>query len=124
MTDYSDMTETEYSEKIESIAETEIWEAIECGEPIGSDLFEDYLMKTTLQTANCSDITLGVENALMVLQHAESPPEEWQIYVDPEQKNNHQAVLEAMAHSCFSMDLVHAVYDKLKKLREQHKVVA
>lgn len=124
MTDYSDMTETEYSAKIDHMAEVEINEAIAMGEPIESTLFEDDLMEATRQTANCSDITLGVENALMVLQHTESPPEEWQIYVDPEQKNNHQAVLEAMAYSCFSMDLVHAVYDKLKKLREQHKVVA
>jgi len=115
----TDMTYDEYRAELDSSAKTSLDEIESYTDiDIHSDRFEDELVESLGATAEWHQWTTYSGYSLDILEHAINEPEEWHLFIDEEQKNNHRAVLDAMAYSAFRMDLYQIGTAMLKDRRE------
>lgn len=101
----NDITEQEYRAEVKSLAEN-IVNAIE---EYPEDYADDPWMAIHEDVDNHSWI-INNWHLLDVLKHAESGPEEWQVYV-ADDEDNHYEVLRSMAYTSFRADVSHEVFD-------------
>lgn len=100
----TDLTKDEYDEAVEFAAEC-IIEEIEMDLEARNDPWS-----AIHDTVDYHEYVQEHRYYLDVLKHADSPPEEWQVYVQDDE-DNHWRVLEAMVYTCFRQDVAHAVFD-------------
>ena len=105
MSDNNDVSELEYREEVKSTAEN-IVNAIE-------EYPEDYAddpWSAIHENVDSHEWIIYTAYHLDILQHSESGPEEWSVYVE-DSENDHRKVLEAMAYTAFRADVGHEVFD-------------
>jgi hypothetical protein len=110
----NNISELEYREEVKSTAEN-IVDAIE-------EYPEDYAddpWKAIHEDVDFHEWMLNHCYFLDVLKHAESPPEEWNVYV-ADDEDNHWEVLSAMAYTCFRQDVAHEVFDLAEERGVDH----
>jgi hypothetical protein len=98
-------SELEYRNEVESTAETILDHIEEYPEDYGDDPW-----KAIHETVDWHEYVQKYHLFLPVLQHAESNPEEWNVYVK-DGETNHWKVLEAMAYTAFRADVANRVFD-------------